>query len=50
MKHGKNPTRRQRLTIAAAKLSPDNWLVTKNHGGRLHLVHRITGKERIISA
>ena len=30
MKHGKNPTRRQREYIASLWLNPDNWLVCKD--------------------
>lgn len=48
MKHGKNPTVRQRKSIQAAKLNPDNWLVEKVYADRLTLVHRHTGHERDI--
>ncbi|WP_438800611.1 DUF6906 family protein [Acinetobacter baumannii] len=50
MKSGKRPTRKQKLAIQAARLNPANWLVTKNLPDTLHLVHRETGRERIISA
>lgn len=40
MKHGKSPTRRQRLLIAAARLNADNWLVVKETPEALELVHR----------
>lgn len=48
MKQGKKPTRKQKLIIAAARLNPDNWLVTKNLPGKLHLEHRETGRARVI--
>jgi hypothetical protein len=46
MKQGKRPTRKQKLVLKAARLNPENWLVTKNLQGELHLVHRESGKER----
>lgn len=47
---GKKPTLRQKKTIAAIGLNPDNWLVAKAPPGELHLVHRYTGTKRIIPA
>lgn len=46
---GLNPTRRQKMSIAAAALDPNAWLVTKQPGGELHLQHRESGEARIIS-
>lgn len=34
MKHGKNPTRRQKQSIASVRLNPENWLVCKDTPGR----------------
>lgn len=48
MKQGKKPTRKQKLIIAATRLNPDKWLVTKNPQGELHLKHRETGRARVI--
>ncbi|WP_240421625.1 DUF6906 family protein [Paenibacillus periandrae] len=48
MKNGKRPTKRQKIAIAAAKLNPDNWLVTKSMPEKLSLVHRNSGKQRSI--
>lgn len=50
MKNGKCPTRRQKDAISSIKLNPDNWLVSKATAGKLHIVHRDSGKIRIISA
>lgn len=50
MKNGKRPTLKQKLLIHAAKLNSDNWLVTKAIHGQMHLVHRVSGKQRIIPA
>ncbi|MCP1355437.1 DUF6906 family protein [Aneurinibacillus migulanus] len=46
MKNGKRPTRKQKLAMKAVRLNPENWLVTKNLPGELHLVHRETNRER----
>lgn len=48
MKSGKKPTRRQRLAIQAAGLTPENWLVMKIVGGMLYLVHRYANTQRQI--
>lgn len=48
MKHGKNPTRRQKQDIASVRLNPDNWLVCKDTPEELVIEHRISGKVRII--
>jgi len=48
LKHGKKPTKKQKLAIAAAKLNPNNWLITKNLPGELHLQHRFTGRPRVL--
>lgn len=48
MKHGKNPTRRQKQDIASVRLNPDNWLVCKNTPAELVIEHRISGKVKVI--
>jgi hypothetical protein len=48
VKHGKNPTLKQKLAIQACKLNPENWLVYQIEAGQLHIVNRISGKTRII--
>lgn len=48
MKHGRRPTRTQKMVIKAAGLNPNNWLIVKNLSDRMHLVHRETGNERVV--
>ena len=48
MKHGKNPTRRQKQDIASVRLNPDNWLVCKDTPPELVIEHRIRGKVKVI--
>ncbi|MEZ2660536.1 DUF6906 family protein [Aneurinibacillus aneurinilyticus] len=48
MKQGRKPTRKQKLAMKAVRLNPENWLVTKNLPGELHLVHRETDSRRTI--
>jgi len=48
MKHGKKPTRKQREIIKKVRLNPDNWLTVKNLPNVLHIMHRESGKVRII--
>ena len=44
MKHGKNPTRRQKQNIASVRLNPKNWLVCMDTPDELILEHKISGK------
>ena len=48
MKHGKNPTRRQREYIASLWLNPDNWLVCKDTPDELILEHKYSGNIQVI--
>lgn len=51
MKHGKKPTREQRLRIARAGLAPENWLVVKNRpDGVMVVLHKHTSRVRVIPA
>jgi hypothetical protein len=50
MKNGKRPTRKQKEAIKNARLNPDNWLVVKSLPDELHIVHRETGRQRVIPA
>ena len=50
MKSGKRPTRAQKMTLREHSLSPANWLVVKNLGETLEIVHRTSGNIRTISA
>jgi len=46
LKHGKNPTRQQKIRIKSSKLNPDNWLVVKDSMEIFEIVHRVSGKIR----
>ena len=48
MKHGKNPTRRQKEYIASLRLNPDNWLVCKDTPDELVLEHKYSGHIKVI--
>ncbi len=46
MRHGKRPTRRQKILISSLRFNPDNWLVLGEDKDSLILVHRYTDKVR----
>jgi hypothetical protein len=48
MKHGRKPTRAQKMLIEAARLNPADWLIVKNLPHQLHIIHRDTGNARVI--
>lgn len=48
MKHGKNPTHRQKEYIASLRLNPDNWLVCKDTPDELILEHKYSGNIKMI--
>ena len=48
MKHGKNPTRRQKEYIASLRLNPDNWLICKDTPDELILEHKYSGNIKMI--
>lgn len=48
MKHGKNPTRRQKEYIASLRLNSDNWLVCKDTPDELILEHKYSGNIKVI--
>ncbi len=48
MKHGKRLKRRHYELLKKAGLNPENWLITKDLQGEVHLSHRLTGKERVL--
>lgn len=52
MKHGRKPTKRQKMAIRDVKLNPDNWLVYKvlTKESALEIIHRETGSKRKIPA
>ena len=51
MKNGKKPTRRQKIRIGKAGLSPENWLVVKNKpDGTMIILHKHTNRVRVLPA
>ncbi len=51
MRHGKKPTRRQKVRLGKAGLSPENWLILRDkHTGELVIVHKYTDRVRVIPA
>ncbi|TGE35915.1 hypothetical protein E4K67_22630 [Desulfosporosinus fructosivorans] len=50
MKNGKNPTMKQKQRLKKLKLNPENWMIVKNCPNCFEIVHRISGKTRILGA
>lgn len=51
MRHGKKPTRKQKIRLGQAGLSPENWLVVKaKRNGELVILHKHTDKIRVVPA
>ncbi len=48
MKHGKNPTVRQKRLIAASGKNPADWLVCKDTATEMHLVNRYIATRKLI--
>lgn len=48
MKHGKNPTRKQKMLIKAARMNYENWLVVKDTDEEMVIQNRQTGRLRAI--
>ena len=48
MKHGKKPTRAQKILLKEHHLNPDNWLIVKHTTEELLVVHRYTSTTRSI--
>lgn len=46
MKHGKNPTLKQKILIRQLGWNPDNWLVVKITPMELLIEHRDTGRHK----
>ena len=40
MKHGKKPTREQRIFLEGKRMNADDWLIVKNTPQMMELVHR----------
>ena len=51
MRNGKKPTRKQKIRLGQAGLSPENWLVIKQKAnGELVILHKHTDKIRVVPA
>ena len=51
MRNGKKPTRKQKIRLGQAGLSPENWLVIKQkQNGELVILHKHTDKIRVVPA
>lgn len=50
MRHGKKPTRAQKIRIGQAGLSPEIWLVIRADQEKMILLHRHTDRVRVIPA
>jgi hypothetical protein len=51
MRHGKKPTRKQKLRLGRAGLSPENWLVIwQKQSGELIISHKHTDQVRVVPA
>jgi hypothetical protein len=49
LKHGKKPTRKQKMRISSKRLNPKNWLVVKDSMEVFEIVHKVSGKLRSYS-
>lgn len=47
MKHGKRPSKKQKIFIKSWGLVPENWLVTVDAPDRMKLVHRYNDSLRM---
>ena len=51
MRNGKKPTRKQKIRLGQAGLSPENWLVIEQkQNGELVILHKHTDKIRVVPA
>ena len=48
MKHGKAPTKAQKIFLRSFNLDPEGWLIVKNTDKEMLLVNRFTGRTRTI--
>lgn len=48
MKHGRCPTKEQKITLKRVGFDPTDWLISKNTSEHLVVVCRYTGQHRTI--
>ena len=46
MKHGRNPSKRQKIFLKGFNLNPENWLIVKDCSECFEIINRFTGKRR----
>ena len=46
MKHGRKPTRAQKIFLSSCGLNYKNWLVLRDDKTVFEIVHRLSGKPR----
>ncbi len=49
MKHGKRPTKEQKIILKRFGFAPDDWLISKNTTEHLVIVCRYSGQHRTIT-
>ena len=49
MKQPKKLTLKHKKIVKNKGLNPDNWMLRKEDGGVLVIVHKVSGKTRVIS-
>jgi hypothetical protein len=51
MRHGKKPTRKQKIRLGQAGLSPENWLVIREKAnGDLIILYKFSDQVRVLPA
>lgn len=51
MRHGKKPTRKQKIRLGQMGLSPENWLVVRqDKDGRMIVLHKHSNFVRVVPA
>ncbi|MGN4124863.1 DUF6906 family protein [Lysinibacillus sphaericus] len=50
MKQGRNLTVKECIYVKSFRLNPDNWLLSKKLQDEWSIVHRLTGRPRVIPA
>ncbi|WP_187441983.1 DUF6906 family protein [Sutcliffiella horikoshii] len=48
MKHGKRPTKAQKILMVKNNLNPADWLIVKNLDHEMHVVNRFSSEIRVL--
>jgi len=46
LKHGKKPTKAQKIFLTSCRLNHKNWLIIRDSLEVIEIVHRLSGKTR----